>query len=637
MQRIDKNDEWEVLTRFEYIGFSIVLFMISYYIWTSEGYLSMFFDLAEWFMIFGSSAVIIFSLLPIDPTLGKVKATLLAALDISFIIVLALRFGILNGILVPVYIFFTFLAIFVVKKAFDIKKVNMKRFSYIFAISVQVLLIFVAIFMQGTLIEIALAIILLFLSMISYFRFKYLIYFSFIGTIILFALAILPYYPFLGTDELTLDLYASHLLILGFDPYKEVFMSNAFSYFHFPLYYTTPYTTGGYVENFSYPVLIAILLVPAEIFKFNPNLEILAFTIGLISVIVAYFIKKGMYYSALISAVLTIVDINVINFADGSVPDAIWAFFLALSLISMPRTKISSLFYGLSISTKQIPLIILPFLLFYIYKEYGFKKMLLFTGIFIGVFTIINGYFIILSPTAYVSSILSPISGNLIGVGQGISMISFAGFYALKPLYFALMEIYSFVFLFVIYIRYYENIKFAYLIFPVIVLFFNYRFLFNYIIFWPILSMIVIPLVLAKRKVKTIRVDRRKAAALTLIFFLVPAVSALPMHQSEQFKITSVSNFIFNGENVTEMNVNITFSGGEIPGMRFRFFPYGDLGNLNGYLWKSVQTIEGNTWINFTIMPLYSNSVLSNSYSYRLDAYYGNANAFFSINFENNL
>ena len=54
--------------------------------------------------------------------------------------------------------------------------------------------------------------------------------------------------------------------------------------------------------------------------------------------------------------------------------NSVWAALLMASYYVLPRTKASGLLYGLALSVKQFPAITLPFLLFFMYKEFRKKE-----------------------------------------------------------------------------------------------------------------------------------------------------------------------------------------------------------------------------------------------------------------------
>jgi len=55
------------------------------------------------------------------------------------------------------------------------------------------------------------------------------------------------------------------------------------------------------------------------------------------------------------------------------------------------------------------------------------------------------------------------------------------------------MELFTALMLLVLYIREYPRYKFSFIAFPVLIFFFNYRFLFNYVIYWPVIALVVLP------------------------------------------------------------------------------------------------------------------------------------------------
>jgi len=65
-----------------------------------------------------------------------------------------------------------------------------------------------------------------------------------IAMIAVFAVLLMYTVPVLSTDELALDSYAAHLVLLGINPYLPGVMKNAFSYYHLSLFYETPISTG---------------------------------------------------------------------------------------------------------------------------------------------------------------------------------------------------------------------------------------------------------------------------------------------------------------------------------------------------------------------------------------------------------
>ncbi|MGC8609318.1 MAG: hypothetical protein ACP5UV_05565, partial [Thermoplasmata archaeon] len=582
----DKNVELQTTVRIELIGFSTVILMVAYYLWTVFGYLDLTIDILQWVFTIFAFAIIAKALFL--PRIEVHRLTDMIVGIVSFVsaALLIYRYGITNVILLPVYVILIVSGFYMMKNAFS--GLKNRTFRKIVPVSISSVLFLSSIFISDSFIYPVLILVFI-LIFVIFNKNVTLSSFSIIAVAVVFAVSMDHLYPYLGTDELTLDLYAARVFFSGHNPYIASAMSNAFHYYNFPLSMTTPYSTGGYVENFSYPFLIVLILAPAEIFGFNPGYEIIFFTALLFFMIFLHYRREGFEKFVPIAIATVIVDVNIFTFADGSVPDAIWVFFLLISLFFIDRPVKSSLFYGLSISIKQIPLILFPFLIYYVYKTAGKKYALIFIAVSAIVFAAVNSYFLIVTPVSFINSILSPETSNLLGVGQGISILTFTGIYSISQAYYTLMMIFFLFFLLAIYIRYFEKAKYIFVAFPILIFFFNYRFLFNYIVFWPLIAIFMLPIIMKKSSSKFKRENMKKITAMIVIALAVPAASAVAMHQSPQFQIEDISSYVYQNSTIAQMNVNITFESTPINDMQFRMFPYGSLGNLNGYMWKQTQ------------------------------------------------
>ncbi|MCY0851159.1 glycosyltransferase family 87 protein [Thermoplasma acidophilum] len=625
------DDLWSTVRRLEFLGFTVIAYMLAYFLWTVYGYLDLFVDILQWTISMAGTFVAIYAMTEHSMKISKRSIYTLVVGNTAILIVIIIKFGLFSPIFDPLILFLGFVDYYLMRDTVKPKLGDPDRFARIFAAVMISLMSIISAFMRPSYITGIAAAVLIIAGAISYFRLNYLVYPALIGSVILFALSILPLYPKFGTDELALDYYAAIMILHGTNPYIPIVMSNAFAYLHFQISMTTPLSTGGYVETFSYPVLAALVFIPSIIMHFDPTLTVLAFTMAMYLIVAIYFLRKGMIISSVLSIAIMAVNVNMVSFADGSVPDAIWAFFLMASLMTIERPKLSAAMYGVSISIKQIPWIVLPFLIYFIYREKGRRAAIEYIAISIGILLLANAYFIIKEPHYFISSILSPEISSLIGVGQGISILSIAGFYQLSPIYFTILFIFSIVFLFLIYARHYDALKYTFPIFPLFIFFFNYRDLYNYLLFWPFIAFAFLPQLKIGDKARKIRIGLKRLALYSVIFVAVAGIVSVPLHSQSSFSITSVSNIEQRSYYVVQMNVNVSYTGDQISQMQFRFLPYGYLGNLNGLMWDVKSYESGKNWINFTIEPLFQQSMLNVNYSYKLVAYYGNEQAFYSL------
>jgi uncharacterized membrane protein len=444
------------------------------------------------------------------------------------------------------------------------------------------------------------------------------------------------------TDELLFDFYSATLIIKGSNPYLPGALHDVFSYYSVPYAFRTPLTTGGFAKGLFYPDLAAIIFLPSVILKLDPRYEIFAFTVGII-LIAFFFVKRRNlqeYFPML--ALMFISDIGIFTFAGYSVVDIIWAFFLVITIITRDRKFTPSITMGIALALKQVTWVFFPFYLIFIWKEKGFKNAVVSALISAAVFFAINMPYIVISPHVWFDSLLAPETMSLIGVGQGISIISFAGFYLLNHLYFTLMFFTEMILLIVLYFFRFDKYKYAMTTFPLIIFFFNYRLLVNYLVLWPILSFFLVWDVMkidGKQLLKKIprlkiRGFKREITILALLIIIPVGASPLFHVNNEPISINGIHLYDY-GSNVDMMKLNITVKGNFSDKLQFRIYPEVFLGNAsaNGYLWKSSTTPVIGNYSYYNIVPLNSTYEFPSGVSFRLEAYYGDYSAYYAINY----
>ena len=280
------------------------------------------------------------------------------------------------------------------------------------------------------------------------------------------------------TDESVFDLYAAHLFMVGKNPYNPALMANAFNFFHFKFQAfdpITPLTTGGYVDTLTYTALSFLVFIPAVLLKIKSTMVLLPILIAPV-VIVWYraWSRKQWLHAAY--AILPFMALLTYVYQGGSADtDALWASLLMLSYFALPRSKASGLLFGLSLSVKQLPVLVVPFFLYFLYREYGLKRMIIWFAVAMAAFLAINGYFILQSPGYWFSSMLSNEFAPLIGIGFGIPQISFAGIFPIPSIFFTIAMADLLLAFLAIYIARYRDMKYALFTFPILIFMFNYR------------------------------------------------------------------------------------------------------------------------------------------------------------------
>ena len=447
------------------------------------------------------------------------------------------------------------------------------------------------------------------------------------------------------TDESVVDLFSAHLFLHGLNPYDLNNTAGSFAFYNYPIYDNTPITTGGYVYYLTYPALSFLIMVPAEILGLKGALIMYPFfAIPILLVWYRAWSRKDWLISCL--ALLPFISLTIytsqVALADLNI---VWAVLLMASYYVLPKTKASGLLYGLALSVKQFPAITLPFLLFFVYKEYGKKKAgwWLLSGI--GAFLIVNGYFMALNFNSFIHAMLADELAPLIGVGFGPSQLSFLGYLPIPSVFFTISMAALTISLFVVYVFRYREVKYALFAFPIIIFLFNYRLFVQYLLYWLIISLLPFVDLLHNKEVEIKeKVDNSRTPWYTGIrnWKVVSAIIVAIMlgsvaigvdqgvyHNPGSFTVNSVTIKGYNSTGyVDKMTVSVTFNGksGSTTPVFFRFVLPQPIGNANMYLWKSQNniTLKSGQTETLVIVPMYSIDPLPTEYNYRAIAYYHN-------------
>ncbi len=440
----------------------------------------------------------------------------------------------------------------------------------------------------------------------------------------------------LGTDEEMIDYYSAHVFLSGMNPYVPSNTASVYSYFNASQLLGTPLTTGGVVTRLGYPSLAFLLQVPSNIFHFNPNYVNTLFYFAFI--VMTYMTLRGRGEREIFPflAFPLLINANFLYFPEGGVPDIIWIFFTFLSLRAQ-RTSWKGIFYGIALAVKQIPLLLLPFYLYYLKREgYSLAKFATFTVL---AFMIFNLYFIIQSPLDYFSALISPEVSNLLIVSDAFSSLTVGDVFFLPKLFFDVAMSIIFLGEFYLFVKEYDFFRESWVAFPYFLFLFNYRSLWNYLIYWPLLLFGI-------GKKMTNADQLRRDADFKGIYKVVGAValslflSAMVFHYvflpySNSLKIEVIK--VGESEGLVEyVLANVSFSGdpnGE-SSVRplFRILPYDGCSSVNGILWKSNSTfLNYGKWEIVNVTP-YSAFQAFHVQEFEVDAYYGSLSGYVIVN-----
>lgn len=240
--------------------------------------------------------------------------------------------------------------------------------------------------------------------------------------------------PAYGTDEMAFDQYAAQLFMHGVNPYLHS-MAPSFNLFQVNPNSYTWMVTGQPVTSLSYPALSFLLYVPFMALGVYSELAVWVNTFAwAITVAIAFFMTpKSSRAFVLIVSSLSI----YITYAVGGVTDVLFLPFLVVVAYTWERFVSSSslwrfaipILFGISMSVKQTPWLLLPFVLIGVgwekhYRDRSVSKSVRTAGSFLAIsvvtFIVTNLPFDLETSVSWFKGITTPFFGGNVPAGEGL-------------------------------------------------------------------------------------------------------------------------------------------------------------------------------------------------------------------------
>jgi hypothetical protein len=303
--------------------------------------------------------------------------------------------------------------------------------------------------------------------------------------------------PAYGTDELAFDQYAAQLLRHGANPYVHS-MAPAFHLFHVSPDGYTFLLNGHAVTSLSYPALSFLVYVPFLLLGWSTQLavavNVAAWAVGIVVAFVL--LPRPVRPLAIVVGSLSV----YVGYAVGGVTDALFVPLLVGAVYQWDRFAWTKgwrawrgpVLLGLAMAVKQTPWLVLPFLVAGIALESrqssgslaaGVRRGARYLAIALGAFCVPNLAFIVMSPHAWLSDVLTPVASHTVPAGQGLVELSlFLGIGGGSLETYSVAVAVVFVALWAAYVVTYPRLKTAAVIIPSVVLFFSARSLGSYLV-----------------------------------------------------------------------------------------------------------------------------------------------------------
>ncbi|RDI70071.1 hypothetical protein [Halopelagius longus] len=294
------------------------------------------------------------------------------------------------------------------------------------------------------------------------------------------------------TDGYVLQYEGAGRLLRGKNPYTYNYDQEILA--QVPGYFRTPLTPDllpqgvqyptNIVTHLDYPPVSVIWYLPARALGVSgatQDLVAMMLLVALVTVVARDELRTFI-------PIFFLIDWNLILFPSAFIPDAAWVLFVVCAILSLHYPRLSALFLALGASYRPQPIIVAPYLGIIAYNLYGkqYLKKWVVTGL--SATALINVPFALWTGLgAYWEYVTIPISITLPPSGVGPAMlVDYLQLdpMAVKPLFTVAVFGAWFLTLAASY-RYYDKLGVGMLAFPGLVLWFHWRSLQNYMLWFP--------------------------------------------------------------------------------------------------------------------------------------------------------
>jgi len=314
------------------------------------------------------------------------------------------------------------------------------------------------------------------------------------------------------TDVLAFSQYAAILASKGLNPYRQD-LTPALAMFGVQPSDLTPLSSGGYVSTFQYPALQFLIFVPFVLAGLRDMRWVLV--LFELAIILVLYKKAPANLRPMVLIPLFAGSDLMINFTASSVSDALWVLPLIGTAFSLDRKpEYAGLLFGVACAFKQPPWLLAPFLAIYVWRlasgdlRFRVRKVGRFLIPAIALFAAINVPFAYGDPAGWLGNLLTPISANFVMLSQGPAVLSEVGLLTVGRLFYSILAGSAFAILMANYYVYFDKLRYVVWILPGIILWFSFRALTSYLIYWMPL-MIASLLLWYQSENSTLRVRRR--------------------------------------------------------------------------------------------------------------------------------
>jgi len=294
-----------------------------------------------------------------------------------------------------------------------------------------------------------------------------------------------PGSPRYGSDAMVFSRYAVDLLLSGENPYAHS-MKPALTLYPIDYTWVTQTLEGGLVASYSYPALSFLIYAPAVALGATD----LGFVmLGFFVLTAVLLVLETPREYRLLPVLILLLDLSIPALSYAGTHDSVWLLFLLLSMkffnpSSARGLGLSAVMLGLSMAVKQTPWLVLPFIALWLLKEAGWRRAAGYVALASASFLAPNIPFILWSPLDWAEGVLTPLAQPLIPVGVGLVSLVYGGYVYLPRFFFAAATAAAAVAMLALYWLNLDRLKLLAWVAPPFILFFAWRSLYSYFVFF---------------------------------------------------------------------------------------------------------------------------------------------------------
>jgi hypothetical protein len=325
-----------------------------------------------------------------------------------------------------------------------------------------------------------------------------------IGIVVSVSYGILHEIPGYGTDVIALAHAGGEVLLDGVNPYsiqrEDVLPILERMNLREGLFTQT--ASGDPVPGVTYYPGLHVLAYTAFVALGIPDLRWATLVFEVLALTVLWFAvsPKSRF---LIPAVLLVEPYMTVIFTSGGVTDWVWVLPLVVSAIFLSRSGYAwaGFWLGLACAVKQQPWFAVPFVTIWVIhrvlsnrtlvsNDSGLKTVASFAAMLLLGFALPNLPFVLWAPADWLRGVLGPLLLDLMPDGQGVVVFVTSGLLSLSRLQFGVLLALIVVLLAGAYYMRFARLQHLLWLLPPIALFFSYRSLHSYFVFWlPVAAM----------------------------------------------------------------------------------------------------------------------------------------------------